>query len=212
MLSVIFDMDGTLLDTQRICITAWNHAGSLQKVENVGNHIKHVCGMNEAGWTAYLSEHFPSLDMELFKREATEYIIKNGKITYKKGAKKLLGYLKEKGIKTALASGSSSEVIAYNLNKLNGLEQFDVIVGGEEVQNGKPAPDIFLLAAKRLGRKPQECFVIEDSKNGILSGSCAGMKCIGIPDVAEFDEEAKSLMVAELSSLDEVISIIEKEL
>ena len=87
---------------------------------------------------------------------------------------------------------------------------FDVIVGGKDVENGKPAPDIFLLAAQKLGVNPEDCFVIEDSENGIRAGAAAGMKCIGIPDIVSFSEEVKALMAAQFSSLDEAIGLFEK--
>ena len=210
MFSVIFDMDGTLLDTQSICVPAWEYAGKMQGISGVGNAISHVCGMNELGWTAYLEQHYGDMDIELFKKTMRDYIIKNGKVTYKKGAEKLLSFLKGKGIKLALASGSSHKSINHHLNEVGATDVFSVIVGGKDVENGKPAPDIFLLAAEKLGVAPKDCFVIEDSANGIRAGYSAGMKCIGIPDVAPFSNEVKALMAAELSSLDEAIKIFEK--
>ncbi len=210
MLSVIFDMDGTLLDTQRICIEAWNYAGALQGFENTGSSIKNVCGMNETGWTNYLIENFKGLDADAFKAEAFKYIEKNGKIEFKKGAPELLAFLKEYNVKLAIASGSSRSTVISHLTEVNAVQLFDVIVGGDEVVNGKPQPDIFLLAAERLGVNPEECFVFEDSSNGIKAGYRAGMKCIGIPDIAPFDEEAKSIMLKELPSFLEGIELIKK--
>ncbi len=212
MFSVIFDMDGTLLDTQSICVPAWEYAGRLQGVSGVGDHIQHVCGMNEVGWSAYLEQNFGEMDLELFKDTMRKYIIENGKVTYKKGAEELISFLKENGIKIALASGSSHKTIEHHLSEVGATDIFEAVVGGKDVENGKPAPDIFLLAAEKLGVKPAECFVIEDSENGIRAGYAAGMKCIGIPDVAPFSEEVKALMTAHLSTLDEAIGIFEKML
>lgn len=212
MFNVIFDMDGTLLDTQSICVPAWEYAGEKQGILGVGNAIADVCGMNEIGWTAYLEQHFGDMDIDLFKKTMRDYIIENGKVAYKKGAEALISFLKENGIKMALASGSSHGTIEHHLNEVGATDIFDVIVGGKDVEHGKPAPDIFLLAAEKLGANPQDCFVIEDSANGIRAGYAAGMRCIGIPDVAQFSEEVKSLMTAHLSSLDEAIEIFEKML
>ncbi|MBQ8794282.1 MAG: HAD-IA family hydrolase, partial [Clostridia bacterium] len=86
---------------------------------------------------------------------------------------------------------------------------FDVIVPGTAVTNCKPAPDIFLLAAQNLGVNPAECYVIEDSPKGIIAGYNAGMKCIGIPDVLQFDAETKALLTAEFSDLAEAIPFFE---
>lgn len=212
MISVIFDMDGTLLDTQQICVPAWEHGGSLQGIKGMGEHIPAVCGMNEAGWSKYLADNFPTLDIAAFKKATREYIIKNGDVKFKKGAKELLDFLKEKGVKTALASGSSHESINHHLKEVKAENYFEAIVGSSDVINGKPAPDIFLLAAEKLGAKPQDCFIIEDSANGILSGYNAGMKCIGVPDLVEFPADIKKLMTAELSSLDEAIELFRREL
>ncbi len=210
MFHVIFDMDGTLLDTQSICVPAWDYAGEKQGILGMGSAIPNVCGMNEIGWTAYLEEHFNTLDIPLFKKTMRDYIIENGKVTYKKGAEELLAFLREHGIRLALASGSSHASINHHLNEVGAMDVFEVRVGGKDVEHGKPAPDIFLLAAEKMGVDPKDCFVFEDSSNGIRAAHAAGMKAIGIPDVAPFSEETKKLMVAHLESLDEAIEIFKK--
>lgn len=210
MFSVIFDMDGTLLDTQRICIPAWEQAGRLQGIEGVGDHIANVCGMNEAGWTAYLAQHFESLDVDAFKLAAHDYIVANREVRFKAGAAELLAFLKGLGVKMAVASGTDLKVVRYNFEQLGALHLFDAVIGGEEVANGKPAPDIFLLAAERLGAAPQSCFVFEDSANGVLAAHRAGMRCVGVPDIVPFDDDTKRLLYAELTRLDEAIEIFKK--
>ena len=208
MFSVILDMDGTLLDTQRICVPAWEFAGRNQGVTGVGDCIVQVCGMNENGWSAYLKEHFPTLDVDIFKKDMREYIISNGKVVFKEGGRQLLDFLKEHNIKTALASGSSRGSIDHHLAEVKAAHYFDFIVSGKDVENGKPAPDVFLRAAQLLGVSPQDCFVIEDSANGIKAGYSAGMKCIGVPDIVPFDEETKKLTVACATTLNDVITIL----
>lgn len=207
MFSVIFDMDGTLLDTQRTFVPAWDYAGELQGVHDMGKCVFDVCGMNETGWTNYLVTHFPKLDLPAFKSDMREYIIKHGKVEFKSGAAELLEFLKVNSIKIAIASGSSTESVRHHLTEVGALDRFDVIVGGRDVKQGKPAPDIFLRAAKLLGVKPEDCFVFEDSANGIRAGYSAGMKCIGVPDMIPFDDDTKKLMFAELGSLFEAIDL-----
>lgn len=205
--AVIFDMDGTLLDTQRICIPAWEHAGSVQGIKNMGVCNYDVCGMNELGWTAYLESNFPALDIDKFKKDARQYILQNLKIAFKPGAEALLKFLKANGIPMGLASGTSKPSIVHHLNEVNATDYFKVIVGGKDVENGKPAPDIFLLTAEKLGVSPSECIVFEDSPNGVKSAFAAGIRCIGIPDVRPFDNDIKPLLFAELTSMDEAIEI-----
>ena len=207
MFSVIFDMDGTLLDTQSICVPAWEYAGNQQNISGMGSSIVSVCGMNEMGWTRYLEENYPTLDIPLFKATMRKYIIDNLVVTYKKGATELIDFLKSRGISIALASGTSRPSIDHHLREVGAQDLFEVIVGGKDVENGKPHPDIFLLAAQKLGADPKDCYVFEDSENGIRGAYAAGMKPIGIADIAPFTDDVKKLMFTELTSLDEAIKI-----
>lgn len=208
MFSVIFDMDGTLLDTQRICIPAWDYAGEKQGFKNIGSHIPNVCGMNQNGWLNYLKTNFKALDTDVFTGHARQYILDNGKVEYKKGAKELIAFLKKNKIKIGLASGSSRNSVEHHLAEVKATDTFDAIVAGNEVQNGKPAPDIFLLTAEKMGVKPETCFVFEDSENGIKAGYSAGMKTIGIPDIVNFSTEIKQIMFKELKDLSQAIEIL----
>ena len=153
-------------------------------------------------------------DPDSFSRNHTpeefrEYIAKHLVVRYRPGAEKLLNFLKKKGVKLALATGSSKKTIEQHLKTVGATNVFDVIVPGTAVTNGKPAPDIFLLAAQNLGVNPADCYVIEDSPKGIIAGYNAGMKCIGIPDVLQFDAETKALLTAEFSNLAEAIPFFE---
>ena len=201
-------MDGTLLDTQRICIPAWDYAGEKQGFKNLGTHIPKVCGMNKNGSSAYLKTNFPSLDIDAFAQDARQYILDNSKIEFKKGAKELLEFLKKNKVKIGLASGTSRVSVEHHLNELEILDIFDAIVAGTEIENGKPAPDIFLLTAQKMGAKPENCFVFEDSENGIKAGVAAGMKTIGIPDIVKFSSENKQILFKELEDLFAAIEIL----
>lgn len=212
MFSVIFDMDGTLLDTQSICIPAWEYGGRRQGVTGMGNDISSVCGMNETGWTNFIVDKYPSLDIDLFKKEIRDYIIENLVVKFKKGGREILEFLKQNGVKMAVASGSSRGSVEHHFKEVGALEFFDAIVCGTEVENGKPAPDVFLKAAELLGEKPENCFVFEDSENGIKAGFRAGMKCIGVADVAPFSEDIKNLMFACIEDLAQAVPIFEGEL
>jgi HAD superfamily hydrolase (TIGR01509 family) len=208
LFSVIFDMDGTLLDTQRICIPAWDYAGELQGFKNMGSHIPNVCGMSESGWTSYLKENFKGLNIDAFVCEARRYTSDNGKVVFKKGAVELVEFLKLNGIKIGLASGSSRNSINHNLNQLNAFDFFDTVVAGHDVANGKPAPDIFSLTAEKMKVNPEDCFVFEDSSNGVRAAIAAGMKCIGVPDIVDFSSEIQKLLFAKLNDLSEAIEIL----
>ncbi len=205
---VIFDMDGTLLDTQKIYMPAWGYAGKLHGIDGMEETAKLLCGTNEAGSNKFLKDRFPNLDIAQFKKDADDYVSKNLVIKYKPGVKETLDFLKEKGIKIGLASGTSKAKALIRLETVNALPYFHATVFGNEVANGKPAPDIFLKAAQLLGAKPEECIVFEDSDNGIKAGFNAGMRVIGIPDVMPFTEEIKSMLFAEFDTMDKAIELL----
>ena len=210
MFSVIFDMDGTLLDTQRICFPAWDYAGEKQGFKNAGSLMTMVCGMNINGSNAILRKHLPQVDVEKFRADAREYIVNNLVVKFKDGAKELLYYLKERGIKIGLATGTARPSTEHHLKEVGVLDMFDAIICGTEVENGKPAPDIFLETARKMGVKPEDCFVFEDSQNGVIAAHKAGMKCIGIADVVPFNDSTKALMYCELNNMYQAIEIFEK--
>ena len=207
MISVIFDMDGTLLDTQRICIPAWEYAGRRQGIEGMGGYIYAVCGMNARGWGGYVLERHPEIDLEKFTVDSRAYALDNLKVEYKKGAGELLEHLWKLGARTAVASGSSHQSIRHHLEELGVYERFDAIVGGHDVECGKPAPDIFLLAAEKIGARPSDCIVFEDSDNGVRAAHAAGMRVVGIPDIRPFSDDVRALLWRELTDMTEAIAL-----
>ena len=210
MFSVIFDMDGTLFDTQRIFIPAWDTVGEKYGIQNMGKYLPNVCGTNPKGSEDYLRENFPQIDIAEFKTAVREYVVKNIVVKFMPGAEELLNYLKEKGIKVALATGTSRESTKHHLKEAGIENYFDATVCGNEIAKGKPAPDIFIRAAELLGVSPSDCFVFEDSLNGIKAGYNAGMKCIGVPDIVTFTDDDRKMMFAEIKSLDKAIEIFDK--
>ena len=106
-------------------------------------------------------------------------IIENEDIKPGNGIPELLRSIKSKGLKTAVASSSGYELINMVLEKLDIAKYFDCITSGVDVKRGKPAPDVFLLAAEKLGVMPDECLVIEDSENGVIAAKSAEMMAVG---------------------------------
>ena len=178
--------------------------------KDMGKHIPAVCGVNPKGSDEYLKKNFPSLDIAAFKCEVRNYVEKNIVVKFRKGAPELLDFLKQNNIKVALATGTTRKSTEHHLNEVGLNDYFDATVCGDEIENGKPAPDIFLKAAKLLKVQPETCFVFEDSLNGIKAGFGANMKCIGVPDIVTFTDDDRKMMFCEIESLDKAIPIFEK--
>ena len=206
MFSVIFDMDGTLLDTQRIYIDAWNIVGNEFGIANMGRLMPDVCGMSEHNWKAYLRNRFPTLDIEPFHTKVKDYIAAYGEVRFKAGAEQLLDFLKEKNIKIAIASGSGRELIEHCMNKLGALERFDVVVGGADVKNGKPAPDIFLLAAEKLGIATRTLCGIEVGKNFFTADTLE--KILTVLDITPQDLFRINHLKPQEDLVDEIIATV----
>jgi HAD superfamily hydrolase (TIGR01509 family) len=189
--AIIFDMDGLMLDTEMIERLVWQQATrelqcSMDDADFallVGRTEKDVKGILTNLWTQRgESPHLFDDILNLKKQYYKTYIAEKG-IPTKRGLTELLKWIKETQLPCAVASSSRRELVLERLtiSKLD-LATFDVIIGGDEVEHGKPAPDIFLLAAKKLNVPPPECLVLEDSDSGILAAHAAGMIPLMIPD------------------------------
>ena len=191
--AAIFDMDGVLFDTERLYCDTWHRMTEERGLGVSEEFTSTLRGTTGKGSEAVIHRFYPDLDAAAFYAEGMRYVKEYTKHTLpeKPGVRELLQWLKENGWPIAIASSTDVETIKDHLELAKISSYFDVIVGGGDVQNGKPAPDIFLLAAERLGRRPQECFVFEDSPNGIRAACAAGCKAVMIPDLSPADEEMK---------------------
>ena len=176
----------------------------------MAKHIPEIAGMTREKWGRYLLTIYPTLDVKKFVEEEDKYMAEHLVPAYMPGAKEMLDFLKEKGVKMALASGTSKPSILKLLCAVDATEYFGAIVSGHEVENSKPSPDVFFRAAELIGAKPEDCIVFEDSGNGVKAAYAAGMKCIGVPDVAPFTQETKKMLYKEFTSLFEAKELIKE--
>ena len=191
--AAIFDMDGVLFDTERLYCDTWHRMTEERGLGVSEKFTSALRGTTGKGSEAVIHQFYPELDAAAFYAEGMRYVKEYTKHTLpeKPGIRELLQWLKENGYPTAIASSTDVETILDHLQLAGIREYFDVIVGGKDVRHGKPAPDIFLLAAEKLGADPKDCFVFEDSPNGIRAACAAGCKAVMIPDLSPADEEMK---------------------
>lgn len=194
-IGVIFDMDGLLFDTEKVYQEIWHTIAHERGIVLADTFIKDITGTNGNRMCRLIEKYYGVADGNEIINECMQRVF-DALAVYvpkKPGVDEFLKYLKEKNIKIAVASSSSKEQIIRNLKNTETYSYFDAIVSGAEVLNGKPAPDIFILAAKRIGCTPENCYVFEDSENGIRAGKAAGCKAIMIPDMLEPSEEMKEI-------------------
>ncbi len=214
MKAIVFDMDGVLFDTERVSDRAWSVAAEeMHFTEDVAEAKRNCRGLNRKDATAYFAKAFPTFDYEAFRkrnRAIMLQMLEEEGMPVKEGAYALLDWLKETGWKIALATSTGEESTTHHLKAANMTEYFDVVVTGEQVEQGKPAPEIYETACERLEATPTLSFAVEDSPNGIQSAFSAGMRVIMVPDLIAPTLELRQKVVTVQSSLLGVKAFLEK--
>lgn len=204
--AVIFDQDGVMFDTERMSSEAWNKAGEELGIEIEEEFLCTVRGMNYQDATVRFEAKFGSsgIDHEELRRRKKEYFAAMRKelpLPVKPGLHELLKYLKERGYKIALATGSTKEYSLANLAEAGVAEYFGHIISGDMVEHAKPSPDIFLKSAQVLGETPENCLVLEDSLNGVEAGISGGFVTVMVPDMTQPDKALRSRVDAVCETL-----------
>ena len=210
--AILFDMDGTLFNTEQIGELAWMEYGRLNNLPITHEFYLTLIGRSrqssKAMFEKYMPAHFNEDEAYAYAKEYTaKYKSIHGPLP-KTNLPHLFKTCKDKGYKLAIVSSSPQSAIDLNLSFENLSGYFDTLVNGNMVSNGKPAPDIYLYAANKLQVDPSECLVIEDSKNGILSAHHAGMDVVMVVDMVQPDEECENCCLNIYNHLDEILEII----
>ena len=187
----IFDQDGLMFDTEAIFSLAWAQAGETLGVVIPEGFRAAVSGSGPETAKRIIRDWIPEADpgalLELTYR--ISYDIQSRTLPEKPGLHEILDFFCSQGVKMAVASSSHRLPVERNLERSGVRGYFDAVISGEDVSRGKPDPEAFLTAAERLGLPPEDCYVFEDSRNGIRAGHAAGCRTIMIPDLIRPDRE-----------------------
>ena len=206
--AVLFDLDGTLVDTELLSARAWLASGERLGLDVSEELIKSFVGRTADAVTNMLIEHLGITEAtahELFSlhRSIKDELMEN-ELAAKPFAVKALSVLKDHGFALGLATSSYRPVAERELEPFGLMELFSASTCGTEAPASKPQPDIYLVTAEKLGVAPSECAVVEDSFNGVRAGHAAGMKVFLIPDLVSPTPEIQSLCTRQLGSLHEL--------
>jgi DNA helicase-2/ATP-dependent DNA helicase PcrA len=211
--AVLFDMDGTLIDTEKYYRVFWPKA-----MAEFGYHMtdEQVLSMRSLGRPfapARLKEWFgEELDYYAIRARRTEMMeaqLDIDGIQLKPGAVEILEELRRRGILAAVATATPPERTEKYLGLTGIRPYFSKIISATQVKEGKPSPDIYLYACEQLGLSPEECLAVEDAPNGILAAYRAGLRVVMVPDQTQPDEELKRILYACVDRLDQVAECLD---
>ena len=212
---VLFDMDGLVLDSEALYTRFWREAANELGYPMTAEQSLGMRSLGKKLGQPYLESLFgPAVDystLRLKRIALMDAYVETHGIAVKPGIFELLDYLEEAGIAAAITSSSPMEFIQRHLSNANLLHRFRKLCSGHAIPNGKPAPDIYLLGAKELALKPEECLALEDSPTGILSAYRAGCLPVMIPDLDQPNEDTQKLLFAKADSLTDIIEILKQQ-
>ena len=210
--AVIFDLDGTILDTEKYYRICWPEACA-----HFGFHVTEemYLQMRSLGrpfaydrFREWFGDGFDYDKVRQYRKELYSELVKKEGIHPKKGALNALKMLKEKNILRAIATATDMERTTSYLTTVGLKDEFDKICSAADCKYGKPAPDVYLNALKELGLPADECIAVEDAPNGIISAYDAGLRVVFVPDQTAEEPSVSDRIFATISSLDELINVL----
>jgi len=207
--AVVFDMDGLLLDTESICMRIFKEACETLHVPFLNDAYLSIIGCNSTHIFKTLHNAYHDIiDYTLIHdewRKQYNNVVENRAIPKKNGVIDVLLWLKNHQIPIAVATSTHKSLAIRKLELAGIAPLFEVITGGDEIKKSKPDPDIYLKAAKRLHIHPSKCIAFEDSSNGVISATAAGMRTYQVPDLINPTSETKHLAYKIISQIDNAL-------
>jgi HAD superfamily hydrolase (TIGR01509 family) len=212
--AVVFDMDGLLIDTERVFHMAVVAAARDRGLDFPTELFLQMVGLIWADNEVQLRAHFGAdFDPTPFREEASRHFhaLIDAELTLKDGVVEILDHLDELRLPRAICTSSRREEVNRNMSRFGLSDRFDMIVANGEYPRPKPSPDPYLAAAERLGVEPAHCLALEDSHNGVRAAAAAGMMTIMVPDLLDPTEEMQTLCVRIARDLHEVRELLEAQ-
>lgn len=210
--AVIFDLDGTLIDTEKIYRQVWPKA-----IADMGLKMEdeQYLAMRSLGrpfaplkMKEWFGENFDYDEARRIRKGYFDAYVAEHGIEVKLGAIELLEYLHNKGIVTAIATATDIPRATAYLKQVGLDGHFDKVISAADVKEGKPSPYVYEHACREIGYAPNECVAVEDAPNGITAAYRAGLNVIMVPDASEPDAEISKMLVATVRTLNEIIELI----
>ncbi len=209
---VLFDMDGLVLDTEKLFCRFWREAAAFYGFPMTQEQALGMRALDRRLGEARIQSYFgPGADYTAIREKRIalmEAHIETYGVELKPGIHELLDHLDARGIPAAITSSSPVERIRKYLSFHRLDTRFQVLCSGRQVEHGKPAPDIYIYGAQCLGLSPEGCLALEDAPTGLMAAYRAGCIPIMVPDLDQPDEETEKLLFARADSLLDVVKLI----
>lgn len=209
---VIFDMDGLMFDTEPLWTDAWPIVLPEFGYEEVPPELPDACRGSSGEVTyrivrSFLGEDADAPAIWVRMKEEVHKMLERG-VVKKPGLDELLAFLAENDVPMAIASSSPQTIIRMDLDHAGVRDYFTYLISGEDVDKPKPDPQVFLVAAERMGTDPAKTLVLEDSLNGVRAGAAGGFITVMVPDMIAPTDEIKELYTRECADLIEVRDLL----
>lgn len=213
MNTILFDMDGTLFDTEKHYQWAWRKAIADAGYELDASEVLKLRSLGAPYNVAQFQEWFgEEVDYRAIRQERVDLMkdMLAHEIPLKPQVPQTLEKLRQMGYSMAVVTATAQEQAVSNLKLAGLLPFFDHVISASMVKRGKPAPDVYLYVCEVLGVQPENCYAVEDSPNGVMSAHAAGCRTIMIPDLSQPDAELSRLLYRKLDTFGELINILKK--
>lgn len=212
--AILFDMDGLMIDTERISMESWRRAADELDMALSDQLLLDMVGLSMRRCTEFLSQRLDSHDnavaLQNVGRRHYWQMLEHEDIPLKTGIEALLDWADAQALPRAVATSTQRQLADIKLGRTGLSRYFDTVVAGDEVAHTKPAPDVYLAAARKLGVDPLRCVVLEDSIYGLHAGVAAGMRVILVPDLVTPPADQTHHALAVCQDLHQALDVLQQ--